>query len=218
VPGFAAANKKHLLRLIAGVLGLCLLFYLVPLFHVVPLKAARQQSAKAAFDATAYVDSFWQGPLLESAQNAVDAAELLAAFRQDPGDAVARYGHRLGLSGNASFFVSGTGRIVAADDDAVSIALQEGDPAEVVIEIGPVFGNAIRDGSGLLDVSSFANAQDFNAISAEINRRVEEQVFPVLAAKATVGATVHFVGGVDVADSEGAPSSLNLVPVIIEFP
>ena len=91
-------------------------------------------------------------------------------------------------------------------------------PAQVIIEIGPVFGNAIRDGSGLLDVSDFANAQDFNAISAEINRRVEEQVFPVLAANATVGATVHFVGGVDVADSEGAPSSLNLVPVIIEFP
>ena len=83
MPGFAAANKKRLLRLIAGVLGLGLFFYLVPMFHVVPLKAARQQSAKAVFDAAAYVDTFWRGPLLESAQNAVDAAELLAAFRQD---------------------------------------------------------------------------------------------------------------------------------------
>ena len=144
------------------------------------------------FDAAAYMESFWTGPLLESARHAVDAAELLAAFRQDPADAATRYGHRLGLSGNASFFVSGTGRIVAVDEDAVSIALQEGDPAAVVIETGPVFGNAIRDGSGLLDVSDFSNAQDFNAISSEINRRVEEQVFPVLEAQAAVGADRAF--------------------------
>ena len=104
-------------------------------------------------------------------------------------------------------------------DDVVSIALQEGEPAEVVIEIGPVFGNAIRDGSGLLDVSEFANSQDFNALSAEINRRVEELVLPVLASERR-GWQDRAISSAasDVADSDGAPSSLNLVPVIIEFP
>lgn len=44
------------------------------------------------------------------------------------------------------------------------------------LETGPVFGNVLRDGTGLLDVNDFPNSQDFNALSSEINRRVEEQV------------------------------------------
>lgn len=81
-----------------------------------------------------------------------------------------------------------------------------------------MFGNAVRDGSGLLDISDFANVQDFNAISAEINSRVESKVFPLLQANAVVGKVVHFVGATEVADSAGAPSGLQLVPVVIEFP
>jgi predicted lipoprotein len=195
-----------------------LLLYFVPLFHLVPLKTARQQSAAAVFDAVAYVEAFWQGPLLESADRAVDAAALLAALKANPADAAKRFGHRLGLSGTSSFFVSGRGEIVAVDDGTVSIALQTGGPAAVLIEMGPVFGNAIRDGSGLLDVSDFPNAQNFNALSAEINRRVEEQIWPLLESDAAVGRTVSFVGGVDIADSDGVPSSLKLVPIVIDFP
>lgn len=210
--------KSRKMVWIIGAVGLAVILYLVPLFHVVSLKDAREQSAAKLFDAVAYVDTFWQGPLLESSRNAVDAADLLAAFQQDPASAAEQFGKRLGLSSNSSFFVSGQGQIVALENDSISIALQESAPAAVVIEIGPVFGNAIRDGSGLLDISDFSNTQDFNAISSEINRRVEEQVLPLLAAKASVGASVRFVGGVDVSDSEGVPSRFTLVPVMIEFP
>ena len=157
--------------------------------------------------------------MLTGADRAVDAGELLAALSSDPADAASRFGHRLGLSGNASYFVSGTGRITDVENGIIKIALQDSDKAAVVIDTGPVFGNAIRDGSGLLDVSKFPNSQDFNALSSEINRRVEESVFPLLKEKATVGTSVHFVGGVDIADSEAAAGApLNLVPVTIEFP
>lgn len=216
---YPAPNPKlRRLLWIVGVLALGVLLYFVPLFRVVPLKAAREHSAAADFNAAAYVDTFWKGSLLESTTRAVDAKELLVAFQADPVGAAKRYGHRLGLSGSSSYFVSGSGKIIAVEDDTISIALHDGGTAEVVIETGPVFGNAIRDGSGLLDVSNFPNAQDFNALSSEINRRVEEQVLPSLKAHATVGATVRFVGGVELADSDGTPSSLNLVPVLVEFP
>jgi predicted lipoprotein len=114
--------------------------------------------------------------------------------------------------------VSGRGQIIAVDNTAVSIALQAGGPAEVRIEIGPVFGNAVRDGSGLLNVSDFANAQEFNALSAEINRRVEEQVLPLLQGQAVIGASIRFAGGVEVSDASGTPSVLALIPVVVEFP
>jgi predicted lipoprotein len=186
--------------------------------HVVPLEATRRQSSDAGFDAAAYVDALWSGPLLETVHHAVDASELLAAFRRDSADTAARFGHRLGLGGASFYFVQGRGKIVAVEDDAIAITLSNENSSDAIIELGPVFGNAIRDGSGLLDVSDFANAQNFNELSTEINRRVEEQVLPVLQESAAVGREVRFAGGAEVADSAGIPSSLVVVPVIIEFP
>ena len=215
----AAVIRQHpVFRWVAAGFVLTVFLYFFPLFHVVSLKEAQQQIAAGGFDAAIYVNEFWNGGLQENLHTAVDAAELLAAFKQDFEGAKEQFGHRLGLSGHSSYLVSGQGQVVATDGFSVSIALQEGEPAAVIIETGPVFGNAIRDGSGLLNVSDFNNAQDFNSLSAEINLRVEEEVLPLLKENATVGATVTFVGGVEVSDTAGAPTTLVLVPVRIEFP
>jgi predicted lipoprotein len=81
-----------------------------------------------------------------------------------------------------------------------------------------VFGNTIRDGSGLLDVSDFPNSRDFNAISSEINRRVEERVFPLLKQKAAAGVAIQFAGCVDITDPETDLRPLRLVPITIKIP
>lgn len=201
---------------IVGIVAVGVFVLFAPLFHVVPLKATRQQTADAAFNAVAFIETFWTGPLHQATSTkAVEATELLAALKADPATAQ-RLGHRLGLSSQTAYFVTGRGEISSIADDTIVIALPGGGSA--VIEIGPVFGNAIRDGSGLLDVSDFPNAQDFNALSAEINRRVETDVFPSLQSQAAVGLTVHFVGGVEISDSDSNVTTLNVVPVVIEFP
>lgn len=212
------AGRSRLIRWAIGGVVLAVILYFIPLFHMVSLSSAREEAAAALFDPVGYIESFWHGPLREAASSAVDAAELLAAFQDDYDATASRYGHRLGVSGHASYLVAGEGTIVAVEDYSIAIAVDDVDAAQVVIEIGPVFGNTIRDGSGLIDVSEFSNAQDFNALSAEINRRVEEQVLPMLQANAVVGTTVRFVGGADVRDSDGAPTVLVVVPVVLEFP
>ena len=107
---------------------------------------------------------------------------------------------------------------VAVDERSVSVALTREGDVDVVVETGPVFGNTIRDGSGLLDVNDFPNSRDFNAISSEINRRVEEHVIPILKEKAAPGASIHFAGCVDVANPETDLKPLRLVPVMIRIP
>jgi predicted lipoprotein len=187
-----------------------------PLFHVVPLQTARDATAAAAFDAEAFVEKLWRDELLKPELRTVDASKLVKLLREK--NAIATdLGRHLGLSRTTCYFVAGTGRIVSVTNDSLSIAL-DGDAApSVVIETGPVFGNAIRDGSGLLDVSAFPNSQDFNAISTALNRRVEEQVLPQLRAKAVVGARVWFVGGAEVDDPASA-LPLRVVPIRTEWP
>lgn len=211
-----------------GALGLGLLLHWVPLFHIVPLEAARLAAERDRFDAARYVDELWDGPLLAATRAAVDAADLVAALRQDFAGASKRLGHRVGLGGSVFFLVSGEGRVARITEDAIEIELREVKPAQrpgqsdalpiVSIETGPVFGSAVRDGSALLDVSDFANSQEFNAVASEINRRVEQRVLPQLTAHAVVGRAVRFVGGVELSDSGSPPARLAVVPVVVQWP
>ena len=52
--------------------------------------------------------------------------------------------------------------------------------AEITLQTGLVFGDAIRDGTGLLNASDYPNSQDFNDISAALNHLVETRVLPDL--------------------------------------
>jgi predicted lipoprotein len=194
------------------------LFCLVPPFGIVPLQTARQQQAEGAFDAEAFVERFWAERLLEADGQALDAARLVAALRQDPA-AARQLGRRLGLSRVTCYWLSGVGRIRRVTPEAVFIALDtHPEGAGVVIETGPVFGNTVRDGCGLLDVSAFANSQDFNAVSAALNRRVEAQVLPGLRNRAAAGMRVKFPGCAELEDAATWTPLLRVVPVRIEWP
>jgi predicted lipoprotein len=192
-------------------------FYFLPLFRVVPLESARQQALDASFDSESFVETFWHQRLLEADASAVDAAHLIRTLRADPAGA-GRLGRRLGLGRTVCFFVSGSGEIQSIEANAVSIRIEgDSDEASVIIETGPVFGNAIRDGAGLLDVSAFPNSRDFNAISTALNRRVEAEVLPAFQHRARVGARVHFLGCAEV-DDLGSALPLRIVPIRIEWP
>ncbi|SMF65317.1 Predicted lipoprotein [Alteromonadaceae bacterium Bs31] len=203
-------------RWVAAALCLAVLLYFVPLVHFTPLQQAQDKIAQAKFDAVKYADDFWHGPLLAETENALKIEELISALQASPKKAAERYGKRLGLSSSSSYFIRGTGTIISKQDDVISIALTNSDSAKVVIELGPVFGNAIRDGSGLLDISQFSNTQEFNAISSEINMKVEQLVFPVLDDPEMLPGTVlRFAGGIELPDADTAPLKLNLIPVVV---
>jgi predicted lipoprotein len=202
-----------------GVLAsIVLMSYFVPLFHVVSLSETQQKNSATEFDAAQYANTFWQGPLLAASQDAVDATALLQALNENTTEAAERYGHRLGLSSKSSYLVSGEGIITAIENYQIHIALAEDTAPNIIIDTGPVFGNAIRDGSGLLNVGDFSNTQEFNAVSAAINMRVENEILPYLEANAVSGKTVWFAGGVELAQSSKAPETLTLVPIKVEFP
>jgi len=189
-----------------------------PLFRVVPLTTARQHAVAVAFDPRAFVEGFWNEDLPRVYSQAIEVGELLEGLRQDPVTTAQQHGRRLGLSNVSTYLVAGTGRITQVTDAAVILTV--GDPgaeAKVMIETGPVFGNALRDGSGLLDVNDFPHSQDFNAVSAELNRRVEEDLLPGLKSQAAAGARVRFVGCAELADARADARSLLVVPIRIEW-
>jgi predicted lipoprotein len=189
-----------------------------PLFQVVSLQRAETEKSAGTFDAVKFADDFWSEKLLKSFDHTVDAKELLAAINASPGDAQKKYAHTLSLGGGYFYYLRGEGRIVATNNDGVSLVINgKGTNADVVLETGMIFGNVVRDGTGLLHASDYSNLQDFNNISAELNKSVESHVLPKLRADAYIGAMIKFVGCAEVDDETTDLHPLQVVPVQAEI-
>lgn len=178
---------------VAG-LAVVALLVIYPPFRVVSQSAVARSAAAAtaaAFDPVAFVAGFWTDRLQPAAARAPAVGPLLADLRRDPAAALQKHGHRVGLGNAAYYFARGTGRVTAVERSRLLVEL---DGAIVAVRTGPVFGNVVRDGCGLLEVNQAPGLAEFNALSAELNRRVEEQVQPALRSGVAVGAMVTFAG------------------------
>jgi predicted lipoprotein len=194
--------------------GVCRVF---PLFHVVPLERVARERRAGAFDAVQFAEKFWNETLLKSLDQAVKADVLLAGIQANPVAAKNQFSRRLGLSESYTYFVSGTGRVLAVSGDEISLAVTEGATnAEVALQTGLLFGNTVRDATGLLDVNDYPNSQDFNDISAALNRIIETRVLPKLREQVKVGAKIHFAGCAEVNDETADLKPLRVIPVRAE--
>lgn len=204
-------NKIPALVVVLGLASLCWAF---PPFHLRSLKAVREAQENQQFDAGDFASRFWTEQLLPAAGQASDAAVVLEQIAADPKTVRDGFGRTVGVGNSYFLLLRGSGRVVSADEHSIGIRLTPGDnEAEIVIELGFVFGNAVRDATGLINASSYPNAQEYNDISAALNGMVETNVLPQLQQIAKVGGRIQFMGCVEVADEDLDLKPLKLVPI-----
>lgn len=206
-------------RWIVGIALAAAICWRFPLFHVVPLKTVTAEKLAATFNPTQFAELFWTNQLPAAFDKAVKADVLLPAIQSDAAAAKKKFARSLGLSDGYFYFVSGTGRVLAVTDDEVSLVVTTGaSQPEVTLQTGLLFGNTVRDGTGLLNVNDYPDSQNFNDISAALNHLVETRVLPDLRARAKIGATISFVGCAEVADEATDLKPLKVIPLRAEFP
>jgi len=182
----------------------------------VPLQQVAQERKAAMFDAAKVAAEFWSARLLPAAERAMEINALLAEMAKDSAAARQQHGRTLGIGGATLFLVRGTGKVTAVTDEAVVVAL-EGAGNQVRLNVGLLFGNTVRDATGLLDVSAYPNSQDFNDLSTQINRLVESRVAPGLKQAAAVGKAIHFVGCMEL-EEDAKLETLPVIPLKVEWP
>lgn len=201
--------------IVLGVVAVGLLVVFPP-FRVVSLRSGAAPGAPVAFDAAAFSTSFWSGQLQPAAASAAELQPILADLQRDPAAAAKSHGKQVGLGGPVYFFARASGRVVAVERSRLLVAVEGLEGATVALRTGPVFGNTVRDGCGLLEVNRVPGLQEFNAISAELNRLVEERVQPVLKSGVAVGTRLTFAGCAEAPEKTGDGPLLNLIPVQAE--
>jgi|SRR6516164_451742 predicted lipoprotein len=209
--------NRRVIRWLAALLFLALIFWLFPPFHIVRLGSEHTKPA-TNFNPAEFATNFWHAKLLPACDKAPQLKELLQLLNHDPAAARQQFGHSPGLSSTTLFLVQGTGHVTALEKEEIRVEAQgSGSNVQVALLTGLVFGNAVRDASGLLDGSAFANSQDFNDISTELNSIVEKRVVPDLRGHAAPRKAIRFAGCIEL--EEGSlPKVWQLTPIKVEWP
>jgi len=200
-------------RALLVVLAVAVLLVVFPPVRIRPLKqGAAPAAVPGSVDVSRVAEKFWSDKLLAAAVEPVDVRTLMMALDADPARAMEQYGHRAGIGGNAVFLVKGAGVVEKIDASGVWLGVDAPKPLRAVLILGPIFGNALRDSTGLLSLNDF-NSFDFNALGAALNRLAEERVQPQLRNDASVGSPLAFLGAGELDDASAEQPILKLVPI-----
>ncbi|GGF33059.1 DUF2291 domain-containing protein [Echinicola rosea] len=201
-----------------GIIGGLLLLALGSSISIKKLDQVRANASEDAFDAVAYAEDFWEEELIPDLEDAVEVNYLTHLLRNRPADAFEQHSEALGIGNIRFFMIQGAGEIRQVGEDDLTVLVETDSSSQVVkIETEYIFGNAVRDASGKVDLTKFEQTMDFNNVSAAINQLVRKKVLPPLKANAEVGKRVTFVGAVEMNREQVDLSEIALIPVHVSF-
>lgn len=165
------------------------------------LEEVKEQQRRVSFNAAEYARDFWDNRLNDCFGKAVDAEALIDLFNTNMTKAIEEYGRAPGVSRVYAYLLKGDGKILTIGEDFFDISFKEPwtKPDIRMVTGNYIPGNAVRDASGLIDVSDFSDTMKFNEIGSEINKIVVKEVIkPFLDKNLKSGDTVSFIGATKV--------------------
>lgn len=196
-----------------GLSGFLLLFLAYHSVYFKKLDEVKLASSSKGFDAPAYARNFYN-KLLPRTDSAIETGRLLSLLKSEPDSAFRNYAHALDIGNVRYFLVQGEGTILSLDENAVTVSLKNDSlKADVKIATEFVYGNAIRDAAGLVNLNDFSSTSDFNAVSEETNKIVRKEVIPAFKAKAKEGSDIRFWGAIELNQKHLTLDSIEVIPI-----
>ena len=143
---------KYLIIIAAGS------FVLYNSVYFKPLDEIKAEAAAKIFDPKAYSIDFWENKLIPNLNQAVGLNTLLDQLNRNPEEAFKNHSNALGIGNIRFFLVQETARASEINEDHVILALENDQFANLATDY--IFGNAIRDASGQIDINEFTNTVD----------------------------------------------------------
>lgn len=172
------------------------------------------KAGTAAFNAAGYAQDFWDKKLTPGLSKAVDLNALTTLLKTDQDKAFSEHSHALGVGNIRYFLVKGEGVVQDVKENEVTVEMSD---REVRIATEYIFGNAVRDASGAIDINAFTNSMDFNNVSAEINKLIREKVVPPFRSTVKQGDRVAFYGAIELNRAHLQVNDLEIIPVHLQI-
>jgi predicted lipoprotein len=195
--------------------GVFLLVVAFLAYHSVYFKKLDEVKAgTASFNAKKYAADFWAKKLTPALARSTDTGQLLSLLRTDKDKAFKEHAHALGIGNIKYFLIKGSGKVTEVQENQVLIRLEsENEKPEMRLATEYVFGNAVRDASGTIDINEFSNSMDFNNVSAEINKIIREKVIPPFKSKVKKGDVIEFAGAIELNQEYLKRKNIEIIPI-----
>ncbi|WP_170863107.1 DUF2291 family protein [Pseudozobellia thermophila] len=144
-------------------------------------------------------------------------SELLAQLKTDLEATLEEKGNKLGIGKDYYFMVEGKAQVLDILEEEVVVGLDNAAADKIYIATDFIFGNAIREASGVFDIGDYQNTMDFNNISIELNNIVREEVIPPFLKNIKQGDHVYFKGAVKVNKKNPNLDRMRVVPLVLKI-
>ncbi|MEI9921956.1 MAG: DUF2291 domain-containing protein [Bacteroidota bacterium] len=175
------------------------------------VKASKEQKS---FDAVKYAKEFWDKKLIPGGGQAIELSQLLSMITTDQARAFEDHSHALGIGNLRYFLVKDDATVEKIENDFIIINCNNSH-FKVATEF--IFGNAVRDATGLIDINEFTNTMDFNNVSAELNKIIRENVLPPFKSKVKPGDTIEFVGAIELNKEHFQLNNIEIIPIQLKI-
>lgn len=169
---------------------------------------------KEHFDFKAYADSIYYKGILKS-KKVIPLSQLISMVNKDQEKTFKKYGNRLGIGNSAYFMIKGSGRIIDIKDGLYTIADENN--GVIFIDAKYIFGNALRDASGLVKLTDFKTNAQFNKVSEALNDIVRNEVIPNEVKKVKIGDSISFLGAIKLSKKQTLFTDLLIIPSQIKL-
>ena len=204
---------KKFMKYILGTLAILLVLFFS--LDIRKLDEYKLENDQTTFDAVTYTNEVWSNKIPVVSGKAPEITALITLLESDRERAFTESGKKLGISKTWYFMTRGKGSIDSVGNESVRIKLSD----ERHIQLAPafIFGNAVREGSGVVSIDDFINMTDFNNVSVALNKKVKDEIIPVLKKNGVPGKQLEFAGAFEVNEESVDLKDITVIPVSVKF-
>ena len=170
------------------------------------------------FDAATFSKRLWEEKLPAKLDGAIQLETFIKATQTNPAEAFSKYTNALGIGNYRYALIKAEGLATSINEDEIMLQVSFSDSmltAKLATEF--IYGNAIRDASGSVDVKDFPNTMDLNNISEELNRMVRKTVLPPFKAAVKKGDKIVVTGAIEIHKEHIKWNELEIIPVQLKI-
>ncbi|HEX2630445.1 MAG TPA: DUF2291 domain-containing protein [Chitinophagaceae bacterium] len=203
--------QKKVIKYIVFIIVLLVLGYNSIYFR--KLDEVKNAASSVKFDAPAYAKSFYE-QLNAHLDSAVEMGKLISLLKTEPAKAFDEHSNALTIGNVRYFLVHGKGTVKTITEDMIGISLEDSTINNAIsIATEFIYGNAIRDASGLVKLTDFSNTADFNNVSEEVNKLIRKNVIPPFKKEVKTGSTIFFSGAIEMNKAHVSIDSIEIIPI-----
>ena len=182
------------------------------------LSTRKNDNTATAFDAGAFSKQLWVEQFPAQMDSAIQLTAFMDAIGKDAEAAINKHTHALAIGNYRYVLVKLDATVDDVREDEVLLNAPVSDSIlHVNLATEFIYGNAIRDASGLVAVKDFPNTAELNSISEALNKIIRTEVLPAFKSAVKKGDMVHVVGAVELNKDHIHWQGLELLPLRLQI-